>query len=68
MNKLTDKKRIKQLIFLCEGDNVRAVPVVLGLTTGGQVEILEGLKVGDEIVVQGQHRLTDGSEIKRVSE
>ena len=58
----------KQLIFLCEGDNVRAVPVVLGLTTGGQVEILEGLKVGDEIVVQGQHRLTDGSEIKRVSE
>lgn len=58
----------KQLVFVCEGDKVRAVPVTLGLTTGGQVEVLDGLKIGDEIVVQGQHRLTDGSEIKRVNE
>lgn len=58
----------KQLIFVCEGDIVHAVPVTLGLTTGGQVEILEGLKAGDEIVVQGQHRLTDGSTITRIEE
>lgn len=57
----------KQLIFVCDGDKVRAVPVTLGLTTGGQVEVLEGLNAGDEIVVQGQHRLTDGSEINRVN-
>ena len=56
----------KSLIFVCEGDTVKAVPVKLGTTFRGLVEVLEGLQVGDEIVVQGQHRLTDGSKIRRV--
>ncbi len=56
----------KQLVFVCNGDTVKAVPVNLGITTGGMVEVLDGLKEGDEIVVQGQHRLTDGATIKRV--
>ena len=57
----------RQLVFVCQGDTVRAVPVTLGLTTGGQVEVLEGLHAGDEVVVQGQHRLTDGSVIRRIA-
>ena len=58
----------KSLVFVCEGDTVRAVPVKLGTTFRGLVEVLEGLKPGDEIVVQGQHRLTDGSKIRRVQQ
>ena len=57
----------RQLVFVCQGDTVRAVPVTLGLATGGQVEVLEGLHAGDEVVVQGQHRLTDGSVIRRIA-
>ncbi|MBP5300721.1 MAG: efflux RND transporter periplasmic adaptor subunit [Victivallales bacterium] len=56
----------KSLVFVCEGDVVKAVPVKLGTTFQGLVEVLEGLQAGDEIVVQGQHRLTDGSKIRRV--
>ncbi len=56
----------KSLVFVCQGDTVEAVPVKLGTTFRGLVEVLEGLKPGDEIVVQGQHRLTNGSKIRRV--
>ncbi|MBO7741632.1 MAG: efflux RND transporter periplasmic adaptor subunit [Victivallales bacterium] len=58
----------KELIYVCEGDTVRAVPVKLGVRLGNMVEVLEGLEEGQEIVVQGQHRLTDGATIKRVAE
>ncbi len=57
----------KQLVFVCQGDTVRAVPVTLGIATEGRVEVLSGLSEGDEVVVQGQHRLTDGSQIRRVA-
>ncbi len=57
----------KQLVFVCQGDSVRAVPVTLGIATEGRVEVLSGLSEGDEVVVQGQHRLTDGSQIRRVA-
>ncbi|MBR6470373.1 MAG: efflux RND transporter periplasmic adaptor subunit [Victivallales bacterium] len=56
----------RELMFVCHGDVVEAVPVKLGTTFRGLVEVEEGLQPGDEIVVQGQHRLTDGSRIHRV--
>ena len=56
----------RNLVYVCQGDAVKAVPVKLGTTFQGMVEVLEGLQAGDEIVVQGQHRLTDGSKIRRV--
>ena len=56
----------RNLVFVCHDDTVEAVPVKLGTTFRGLVEVLEGLQAGDEIVVQGQHRLTDGSKIRRV--
>lgn len=56
----------RSLVFVCQGDTVKAVPVKLGTTFQGLVEVLEGLQPGDEIVVQGQHRLTDGSKIRRI--
>ena len=56
----------RNLVYVCQEDTVKAVPVKLGTTFQGMVEVLEGLQPGDEIVVQGQHRLTDGSKIRRV--
>ncbi len=56
----------KQIVFVCEGDKVRAADVKLGVRFGDKVEVLDGLSEGEEIVVVGQHRLTDGSVIKRI--
>ena len=45
-------------------DTVEAVDVKMGVRFKHNVEILDGLKEGDEIVVVGQHRLTDGAAVK----
>jgi len=56
----------KYIVYVCEGDIVRATPVKLGVSYNGLVEVLEGLKEGQEIVLEGQHRLTDCAVIMRV--
>ena len=37
-----------------------------GIRSGDQVEIMEGLQAGDEYVVMGQNKLTDGANVERV--
>ncbi len=54
----------KNIIYRVKGDKVEAVDVKLGIRFNSMVEILSGLNEGDEIVVVGQHRLTDGAAIK----
>ena len=56
----------KYMVYVCEGDAVRAVPVKLGVSYNGLVEVIEGLQEGQEVVLEGQHRLTDGAAIIRV--
>lgn len=43
---------------------VREQPVTLGATRGDQVEILSGLKVGEEIVTSGVFKLQSGCPVK----
>lgn len=38
--------------------------VVLGDRTPGEVQVLDGLEVGETIVAIGQHRLTDGAKVE----
>ncbi len=38
--------------------------VILGLEDGNRVEVLAGLKAGDQLVVKGQHLLADGDPVK----
>ena len=49
-----------------DGKAVRA-PVKTGLRRNAQVEIVDGLKSGDEIVVAGQMKLRDGVPVKAAS-
>lgn len=56
-----------RIVYLCDGGVVRAVSVKLGISCEGMVEVTEGLQEGQEIVVEGQHRLTDGASITRVA-
>jgi membrane fusion protein (multidrug efflux system) len=50
-----------------DGKAVRAV-VKPGLRRNAQVEIVEGLSVGDEIVTAGQLKLRDGAPVKAIGE
>ena len=38
--------------------------VKLGVRSDAIVEVVEGLSDNDEIVLAGQHRLTDGAKVK----
>ena len=53
-----------KVIFLTDGHTAREVPVTPGLETNGWVEVVRGeVASGDEVVVQGQSRLSDGSAV-----
>lgn len=54
------------VVYAVDGDGVKAVDVKLGTSFGKMVELQDGLAEGQEIVIVGQHRLTDGAKIKRV--
>ena len=56
-----DKER---LVYRVEDGVARAVKVTLGVRSDAIVEVVEGLSDDDEIVLAGQHRLTDGARIK----
>ncbi|MDR0994314.1 MAG: efflux RND transporter periplasmic adaptor subunit [Verrucomicrobiota bacterium] len=58
----------RQIVFVVDGDTANVVDVRTGIRSGDQVEILEGLDAGDEYVVMGQNKLTDGVKIERVEE
>ncbi len=53
-------------LFVVEGDNAVKRIVETGLDTGDQVEIKSGLKAGEKLIIQGQHYVADGGEVKVV--
>ncbi|WP_291995449.1 efflux RND transporter periplasmic adaptor subunit [Candidatus Accumulibacter sp. ACC003] len=50
-----------------DGQAKRA-PIKTGLRRGAQVEVIEGLQVGDEIVTAGQLKLRDGAPVRAVGD
>lgn len=46
-----------------DGETVREVRVTVGIRQKGRVEILEGLKAGDQVVLDGAPYLTDGVKV-----
>jgi HlyD family secretion protein len=67
--KMDEKNKPVELVFVVDGDHVKAVPVKYGISDNDYYEITEGLKEGDEIVVGGFHAilhdLDDGTKIVR---
>ncbi len=57
------------VVFVVEGDHVKAVPVKIGISDDNYWEITDGLKVGEEIVVGGFRAvgrdLDDGKKITK---
>ena len=53
------------VIFVAQPDGTaKEVPVRVGLRDSGRAEILEGLGLGDPVIVQGQSQLYDGRKIE----
>ncbi len=56
----------KQSVFVVEGNQALRKPIVMGIEQGGLVEVIEGLKEGDKVVVRGQQSIKDRSTIRVV--
>lgn len=56
----------EQYVFVAEGETVRKQRVSLGVIEGWQVQITEGLKPGDRVLLEGQREVEDGQKIKVV--
>jgi len=54
----------KREVFLIQGDRVVGVPVSLGEPIGDMIEVLEGVKAGDQVVLNPPDNLKNGSKIK----
>jgi multidrug efflux pump subunit AcrA (membrane-fusion protein) len=55
---------VKRYVFVVEGNQAIRKPVVTGMEQERLIEIVEGVKEGDKIVVRGQESLRDRSTIR----
>lgn len=56
------------MVYVVEGGAVRAVPVQLGVASGGLIEAKGELKAGESVVVRGNERLRPGITVRVVEE
>ena len=68
---LVDKQALvyrdeKPFVFVVDGNRAKEREVKLGLTDEDHAEVLEGLELGDEVVISGQSGLEDGGLVQRV--
>ena len=61
---LTVKPNGDRFVFVVENDTARMVKVRSGIESNTEIEITEGLKSGDQVVVLGQENLKDGAKVK----
>ncbi len=54
----------KKVVFVVDEGKAKEVVVKTGLETEGWLEIIEGLAPGDQLVVEGQEQLKNGSLVK----
>lgn len=54
----------RKIIFLVQGSHVKEAAVATGRQMGDMVEILQGAKAGDKVVMKPSDKLRDGSKIK----
>lgn len=59
----TDETR-RAMVFVVEEGHANRRDVTIGPRTGDRIEIVEGLAAGTEVVLEGQHLLRDGVEVR----
>ncbi len=53
-----------EMVYIADGGKAKAVTVKTGRNSNGMVEILEGLKTGDKVIVEGYADLDNGKPIE----
>jgi HlyD family secretion protein len=61
---IVEKKGKKYVFKVADGKAV-LTPVTVGLVTESNVEVIEGVKIGDKVVVKGTEKLKDGQGVKQ---
>ena len=61
------RRSIGEVIYVVKGDSVKETPVKTGLRKEGYIQILEGIRLNDEIVKDGAGFLTNSSIIEIVN-
>jgi len=59
-------KNEKTIVYVVQEDKAVAKEVVTGLDTGVDIEILEGLNQGDQVIIKGQTLVDEGHKVKVV--
>lgn len=59
-------KRGRSVVFIIRGGKAESRNVTLGISSGGRIEVVAGLKAGDITVVRGNERLRPGVAVKVV--
>ena len=54
----------KKIVFVVNGNIAEKLEVKTGLKSNGKVEIIKGLKEGEQVIVTGNYGLVDGAKIK----
>jgi membrane fusion protein (multidrug efflux system) len=57
----------RQCVYVVDGDKAKLVPVEVGLEENNRVELVSGVKEGDQVIVRGQSRLYPGITVKNVA-
>jgi membrane fusion protein, multidrug efflux system len=57
-----------QSVFVITGNKAEQRPIRTGLSNGGWIEVVEGLKGGEQIVTVGQAGLKTGTQVKIVGD
>jgi membrane fusion protein (multidrug efflux system) len=63
---ITDQVTGVSYVFVVEGDQAVRRRLTLGERSGFLIEVLEGLKEGEDLVIKGQNRLQHGSKVNVV--
>ena len=67
--KADEKNKPVEVVFILNGDQVKSVPVKIGISDENYWEITDGLKEGDEIVTGGYRAISrdleDGKKVTK---
>ena len=60
------ERKGKKIVFTCENNRAEITNVLTGAEDGKNIEIKEGLKEGDKVIVEGNYALLEGTRVKAV--
>ena len=58
------KREGATVVFVIEGATVRLRAVAAGITNEGEIEVMDGLKEGEEVIIEGHYGMADNTTVR----